>query len=119
MKEFSFRTSRGQLICNEKNIIKVISLSSYSKIFFDDNTTLVIAKVLKCVESMVTPGQFIRINQSVLINIDHIKLIDLKNKLVTTGYNDETFRISKSRMITLKEKPELLTQYQLYKKIVA
>ncbi len=102
MREFIFKASKGQLNCTEKNIIKVISLSNYSKIFFDNNTTLVIAKALKSVESMVTPGQFIRINQSVLVNISNIKTIDLKNKLVVTNQNGEILKISKRRVPLLR-----------------
>ncbi|MBL0358634.1 MAG: LytTR family transcriptional regulator [Chitinophagaceae bacterium] len=110
MREFSFKTSKGLLTCNERNIIKITSISNYSKIFFDDNTTLVIARVLKWFEAIVTPGQFIRVNQSVLINTDYIKIIDLKNKLVVSDHNNETFRISKSRMINLKDNPLSMQQ---------
>jgi|GEM_PF-2783318 len=119
MKEFIFKTSKGPLVCNESNIIKVTSISNYSKLFFDDGSTLVIAKVLKWFETIVTPGQFIRINQSVLLNMDHVKSIDLKNKQVISGFNDEIFRISKSRMVMMKDNPPLLMQDQLYNKTVA
>jgi DNA-binding LytR/AlgR family response regulator len=103
MKEFVFKTGQGSRTCNEKNIIKIISNSNYCKIYFDDSTTLVIAKVLKWFETVVTPDLFIRINHSVLININYISMINLKEKTVTSNYKNEIFTISKRRINIVKE----------------
>ncbi len=103
MKEFVFKTGQGSRTCNEKEIIKVISNSNYCKIYFVDGSTLVIAKVLKWFETEVTQGLFIRINHSVLININYIGLVNLKEKTITSNFNNETFTISKRRISLIKE----------------
>lgn len=104
MKNFVFKTGQGSRSCNENDIIKIMSLSNYSKIYFTDNTTLVIAKVLKRFETMATPGIFLRINHSVLININYISSVNLKEKTVTSNYQNETFTISKRKLSSVKEK---------------
>ena len=103
MKEFVFKTGQGSRNCNEREIIKVISNSNYCKIYFVDGSTLVIAKVLKWFETMVTPDLFIRINHSVLININYIGLVNLKEKTITSNFNNETFTISKRRISLIKD----------------
>lgn len=113
MKEFTFKTGQGSRTCNEKNIIKIISNSNYCKIYFDDSTTLVIAKVLKWFETMVTPGLFVRINHSVIININYIGMVNLKEKTVTSNFNNETFTISKRRISVIRENLLLKAGHQL------
>jgi two-component system LytT family response regulator len=102
MKEFIFKTGQGSRNCNEKDIIKIISNSNYCKIYFDDSTTLVTAKVLKWFETELTPGLFIRINHSVLININYINAVNLKEKTLTSNFDNETFIISKRRLSAIK-----------------
>jgi DNA-binding LytR/AlgR family response regulator len=103
MKEFIFKTGQGSRTCNEKNIIKIMSNSNYCKIYFDDSTTLVIARVLKWFEGVVTPGLFVRVNHSVLINVNYISTVNLKEKKITSNFKNETFVISKRRLSIIRE----------------
>ena len=105
MKDFIFKTGQGSRSCNEKDIIKITSNSNYCKVHFTDNTTLVIAKVLKWFETEATPGIFLRINHSMLININYISSINLKEKTVKSDHTNETFTISKRRLSLVKDNP--------------
>lgn len=113
MKDFVFKTGQGSRNCNEKNIIKIISNSNYCKIYFDDSSTLVTAKVLKWFETELTPGLFLRINHSVLININYINTVNLKEKTITSNFDNTTFTISKRRISCIKENPLLKAGHQL------
>jgi len=56
-----------------KNILHIESNSNYSKIYFQDNHTLTVTKLLKDFEDMLIPYHFYRIHNSHLINLNYIQ----------------------------------------------
>jgi two-component system LytT family response regulator len=56
-----------------QNIFRIEALSNYSKIFFTNGKTLVVAKVLQWFENSLTATEFVRIHRSHLINIYSIE----------------------------------------------
>ncbi len=56
-----------------KNILHIESNSNYSKIYFTENKTLTVTKLLKDFEDMLLPYRFYRIHHSHLINLNYIQ----------------------------------------------
>ena len=56
-----------------KNILRIESSSSYSRIFFVDGKSILVTKLLKDFENILTPYHFFRVHNSHLINLNYIK----------------------------------------------
>ena len=56
-----------------KNILRIESSSSYSRIFFVEGKSFLVTKLLKDFEDILTPYQFFRVHNSHLINLNYIK----------------------------------------------
>lgn len=56
-----------------KNIIRIESSSSYSRIFLIDGKSMLVTKLLKDFEELLTPYHFFRVHNSHLINLNYIK----------------------------------------------
>jgi len=56
-----------------KNILRIESSSSYSRIFFVDGRSTLVTKLLKDFEDILTPFHFFRVHNSHLINLNYIK----------------------------------------------
>lgn len=56
-----------------KNILRIESSTSYSRIFFKDGKSVVVTKLLKDFEELLTPYHFFRVHNSHLINLNYIK----------------------------------------------
>jgi two-component system LytT family response regulator len=85
-----------------EKIIRIQSIDNYSKIIFDNNTSLVVSKVLRWFENSLPADRFIRVHRSHLLNNTHIcNMDDVANDLLILS-NGEHIRISrrkKSRVI--------------------
>ncbi len=56
-----------------KNILRIESSSSYSRIFFVDGKSILVTKLLKDFEDILTSYHFFRVHNSHLINLKYIK----------------------------------------------
>jgi two-component system, LytTR family, response regulator len=56
-----------------KNIVRIESSSSYSRIHLFDGTSILVTKLLKDFEELLTPYRFFRVHNSHLINLNYIK----------------------------------------------
>ncbi|TKC57602.1 LytTR family transcriptional regulator [Pedobacter hiemivivus] len=79
----------NKLIINSQDTLRFISIPSikycksdncYTSVFLDNGEELIVCKSLKKLSDEISSQQFIRVSQSFLVNKDHIKLIDKKNK---------------------------------------
>lgn len=61
-------TDRGMQVIDVHSIIRVQSLSNYSKLFFQNGRTLVVAKVLRWFEERLLMHKFLRIHRAHLVN---------------------------------------------------
>jgi two-component system LytT family response regulator len=66
-------TSEGVEFFEISQIIRIESSSNYSKIHFKDGKVLLVTKLLKDFEEILTPYRFYRIHNSHLINLSYIK----------------------------------------------
>jgi two-component system LytT family response regulator len=87
-KTFLLPTNTGKEFIVADKIIRIEAISNYSKLFFKDGTTLVVAKVLHWFENKLSPTDFIRVHRSHLINIIYIEQY---NRGCTIMLNDNSF----------------------------
>ena len=71
--KIAISTTEGLEFIPIKNILHIESSSNYSKIFFKDNRTLTVTKLLKDFEDMLAPYHFYRVHNSHLINLNYIQ----------------------------------------------
>lgn len=86
-KKLALKTSDSiHLVCSE-DIIRCESEDNYTKFFIKDQKPLLISRPLKVYEEILEPMGFLRIHQSHLINLSHIRKIDRKGRF-TIEMND-------------------------------
>ena len=71
--KIAISTTEGLEFIAIKNILHIESNSNYSKIFFQNNRTLTVTKLLKDFEDMLLPYHFYRVHNSHLINLNYIQ----------------------------------------------
>lgn len=71
--KIAISTSEGIEFIPIKNIIHVESKSNYSKIFLNENKSIMVTKILKDFEEMLLPYNFYRVHNSHLINLNYIQ----------------------------------------------
>ena len=71
--KITISTNEGVEFFEINQIVRVESSSNYSKIFFTDGKSILVTKLLKDFEEILTPYRFYRIHNSHLINLSHIK----------------------------------------------
>ena len=54
------------------DIVRIQSISNYSKLFFRDGRTLVVAKLLRWFEQQLQARDFVRVHRTHLVNADYI-----------------------------------------------
>jgi two-component system, LytTR family, response regulator len=71
--KIAISTSEGLEFFTIKNILHIESNSNYSKIFFKENKTIIVTKLLKDFEELLLPYHFYRIHNSHVINLSYIQ----------------------------------------------
>ncbi len=61
-------------------VLICISEGSYTRICFEDETTVLICRLLKELESILCPKDFFRVNLKYLINLNHVKSYSVGKK---------------------------------------
>jgi two-component system, LytTR family, response regulator len=69
---FLLPTCKGIQIINTANLIRIEAISNYSKLFFADGSTVVVAKVLKWFVEKLPAAQFLRSHRKHIVNIHFI-----------------------------------------------
>lgn len=72
-EQIAIPTSEGLEFIPIHKIIRIASDSNYSKLHLVDGTTLLVTRLLKDFEDMLTPYRFYRIHNSHLVNLTYIK----------------------------------------------
>lgn len=65
-------TAEGVYIVDKVNIIRVEAMSNYSVFILTDAKKIVVSKTLKEYESVLDTGNFMRVNRSVIVNLDFV-----------------------------------------------
>lgn len=104
MYTIALTTNKGVSLLRLQNIVRIQSLSSYSKIYFADNShPLTVAKVLHWFEEHLPAEMFVRTHRTHLVNRQHIKKISLSVHALQLS-NGETVAISKRRKQWVKQR---------------
>jgi len=65
-------TAEGVYLVDKAQIIRVEAMSNYSVFLLADNKKIVVSKTLKEYETVLDDAQFMRINRSVIVNLDFV-----------------------------------------------
>ena len=66
-------TCKGIEIINIHTIVRVEAISNYSKLFFSNGKTLVVAKVLAWFGEKLPKGSFIRVHRSHIVSLQYVQ----------------------------------------------
>jgi two-component system, LytTR family, response regulator len=104
MNNISIPTNKGTSLLCLQNIIRIQSISNYSKIYFADKShPLTVAKVLHWFEDNLPADMFLRSHRTHLVNKGHIINVVLSSKTMQLS-NGEQISISKRRRQWVKER---------------
>jgi two-component system, LytTR family, response regulator len=95
-------TFDGLQMINTKDIIKCIAHESYTQIVLENRTQLVVSKILKEYEELLSDLNFFRVHHSCLINLSHVvKYVKGEGGYVimTDGESVEVSRRKKSELL--------------------
>jgi len=96
-------TCRGVEIIDINSILRVEAISNYSKLFFADGKTLVVAKLLSWFEKRLADLHFVRLHRGHLVNIRYIKACDSCNNGEAVMVNNERLAISRRKRPDFKK----------------
>jgi two-component system, LytTR family, response regulator len=96
-------TSRGLEIIDINSILRVEAISNYSKLFFVDGRSLVVAKLLSWFEKKLAGNHFIRLHRGNLVNIRYIRTFDNIGSGEVVLLNNDRFPVSRRRRPELKK----------------
>lgn len=99
-------TKEGMIFLAVNEILRLQSESNYTIFYLENAKKILVAKTLKNFEEKLLPYNFIRIHQSHLINISHLKEIDHADNLVimADGSSVEISKRKKKEFMDLIEK---------------
>lgn len=104
MNNISIPTNKGISLLCLQNIIRIQSISNYSKIYFADKShPLTVAKILHWFEEQLPPEMFVRTHRTHLVNKDHIINVILSSQKMQLS-NGEQIVISKRRKQWVKQR---------------
>jgi two-component system LytT family response regulator len=100
-------TFEGLQMINANEIVKCSADESYTHITLTDGTKLVVSRILKEFEDLLSDFNFFRVHNSSLINLAHVKKYVKGDGGYVIMSNDETVEVSR------RKKNELLTRLTL------
>jgi two-component system, LytTR family, response regulator len=104
MISISIPTNKGISLLCLQNIIRIQSISNYSKIYFADKShPLTVAKVLHWFEEHLPAEMFLRTHRTHLVNKEHIINVILSSQKMQLS-NGEQIGISKRRKQWVKQR---------------
>jgi len=94
-------TNRGVEIIMLKDIVRIQSISNYSKLYFNNGKTLVVAKVLRWFEEQLHSYQFVRIHRTHLINMNYMQSYNNNDGGQLLLHNGESIKVAKRKKAAL------------------
>ena len=94
-------TNRGVEIIMLKDIVRIQSISNYSKLYFNNGKTLVVAKVLRWFEEQLHSYQFVRIHRTHLINMNYMQSYTNNDGGQLLLHNGESIKVAKRKKAAL------------------
>jgi two-component system LytT family response regulator len=75
-RKIALRTATSMHIVNLSEIIRCQSEKNYTQFFLSGGDVITVSKTLKEFEEMLSPFGFVRVHQSHLVNLDHVRRYD-------------------------------------------
>jgi two-component system LytT family response regulator len=97
-------TCKGTIVIPVQQIIRIQSISNYSKLFFAGGKTLVVAKVLRWFQEQTPLCSFVRVHRTHLINISYIKSYSGGKTGLLFLRNGEIISVAKRKKVALTER---------------
>ena len=89
------------------DIVRIQSISNYSKLFFTSGKTLLVAKVLAHFDGLLTKEHFSRIHRTHLVNLSYVKQYRSGNINKISMSNDDVLPVSRKNKKILLQKMEM------------
>jgi len=96
-------TSKGIMVIQQADIINVEADGSYSRVFTREDSMIMCSKGLKDIEARLSSREFIRIHQSHLVNINHIREYIKENGGLVTMSDGKSLPVSRRKRADLLE----------------
>ena len=90
-------TNRGIETIIVNDIIRIQSISNYSKLYFKNGKTLVVAKVLRWFEEQLHQYHFVRIHRTHLINMNYMQSYNNNDGGKLLLHNGESIKVAKRK----------------------
>lgn len=100
---FLLNTCKGTEVVDMTKLVRIEAISNYSKLFFRDGRTLVVAKVLAYFEEQLQTYGFTRLHRSHIINMQYIQHYRHERNGVVTLTNTERIAVSKRKRTEFKK----------------
>jgi two-component system LytT family response regulator len=96
-------TSKGLEIIDIDSILRIEAISNYSKLYFINGKSLVVAKVLSWFEEKLAHRLFTRLHRSHLVNMQYIRAYNAQGGSEVVLVNDERLTVSRRKRIEFKK----------------
>jgi len=96
-KNLTLGTCKGPEMVDSSVLVRVEAISNYSKLYFSNGKSLVVAKLLSYFEEQLSSVHFVRLHRSHLVNIRYIRSYDYKQRDGVILANDEFFTVAKRK----------------------
>jgi len=97
-------TSKGLVSIPVGEIIRIQSIGNYSKLFFNNGKSLVVAKVLHLFEMHPQLSSFVRIHRKHLVNTDYIETYHSQGTFALILNNGETIAVARRKKRSIGER---------------
>jgi two-component system LytT family response regulator len=102
-ESFLLPTNTGMQVIECANLVRIEAISNYSKLYFSNGKTLVVAKVLAWFEKLLGERGFVRLHRSHLVSIQHIRTYKNEMTALVILRNNEKITVSKRKKIAVKD----------------
>ncbi|MEO7307523.1 MAG: LytTR family DNA-binding domain-containing protein [Ferruginibacter sp.] len=104
-------TCKGIMVIPVQQIIRIQSISNYSKLFFKDGTTLVVAKVLHWFQEQTDLFSFVRIHRTHFVNMHYIKSYSGSKIGLLLLQNGEKFSVARRKKAGVSKRLNKLNNF--------
>ena len=86
------------------DIIRIEAVSNYSRIYFSNGNTIVVAKVLHLLQDLLPETMFVRVHRSHLINKLFVQSVKGSNRKRLLMNNGEYIGVSRSNSVQIESR---------------
>ena len=104
MNALSFFKGKKKFRMPTEQIVRLEGNSNYTRIFFTDHPPILMAKVLRKYETLLSPFGFLRTHRSHLVNLVHVQGLDAGGSILMLDHSRvEVSRRKKHKLSLIKK----------------